>query len=1054
MRTIQENSANPVASILLGDNRLDHILSIENYLKLPKSTSNNRIPGFIAKPNPLGLLIKGPAGSGKTTLLAQILCSTLNAYPGALALLLCQEERTEQMTAVLESFGWTSQIIRSFKMSEVRLSSPKLSPSSVHVPLRTTGGLLMAYFDLNYWETSRMRIPWFSRKPGAILNSFFEDVSQYFGLGAHGPHIFAVDSLNALVHTHRDGLAHDRYLLDDFMKVPLYRDCHAIFTNEETPSHCTEEYLSDVVIQLGTDIEGHRSFRVSKARMHNLQPLLHLMEIQAPSVETSSSSPTSPLGAGLAPNPDPGVTVYPNLELFDYTLSRIKEITPREENSYFDFGLDGIEQQLHHNQDNRHGIPSFSSTLLWGGPLTKKTEVALQFARRNHDQSHSCCFIHFEDLGSTLFDSELSKYTQAGFAIVPLTSLPRDVSQLLERLRQIVANSDWTRKFTIVILRDLHTLIERYSFPEVRRLFPVLMKMFRTFYITPVFLHSTTIPSQFADIIDNVISFHQIGETSHMHTATTAVAVGKYSGVVRPVTPLELVIRKTERRLEAIPGTLEDMVALGNGVFTVGELTLWLYEESSNMRRFYRKLLYSLAPQVDTERRTKIHIKYFSPEIGPRVLDVVENECLSGHSAPLSCEEVFAGLLAHTPLPQHASTDAIMVDEYVVQKLVQQNRLMDLSLVDHSVLAFVKGNFHEHTAKTSMQETAVFGVPFYENVSVLAFDKIALLQCKDAINIALSKKYGVDTFDFVDDIFLSEKVPRYALTWEALDDIGNIVRQRNEYKELPTLSMYYVGQECFASFLLEFLGRDILEEAGTAYNLKPPSQQTLSDRLLDLLVTKLFWNKPPLSTKLLQKGHRALFVRTWYSLVFDMTDLLRRHESGQGPHSDYGITLMPARSTDCAPVSFKGQFYLSLLTGSLNPRRGLSVIRDMTSVQSNLLMERYNVAIPASKAVSEAGGENMLARRARNLYGVAKSRGQISGYESVRESLYEVMYRVLCLNENDMSYCARYLEHAICFGHPTTASCTQSSPDANLDQKSLLENDLPNPEEIRPPLIA
>jgi len=1003
--------------------------------------------------------------------------SQKNAHRNPIAVLFCQEETPIEIVRVIGRFGWLEGIkvfvYEDDKLKQVCKNEREGGNSSSVTlvdaeprAIQENGGLVLAsltpesldvYKDSNGELENSPDFPCTSQSPFAaehvLAFEYFLDERLPEKLGVDGKQIqiIAIDGLNSIIHA---GANPARPVVDAFIKTPFAMDKHAIYTFEASHHHDVESYLVDIVARLGKTESGKRYVRFDKARRIDIRPLTHTMEIVDPGTQNSSGS---------------GIVIYPNIELVTSVCLNMKdkpewkqEAKNRRE-KFLSTGIENLDNVL--SPPGQNGIQCTSSTLYFGQPVTRKILAGVQFllaAIKEKKLELGAQLLYFDEWVFMKNRHVLwaqRECGEKGLSFFDAADWFADKAQIIEACRTAVLDKNWKRTCDVVLVRDLQALEERFSWEETRELVRTMLHLFGAFHITPLFIHTREEMQKersYVDLFDNVFIFQRVAESERSQHAALGVYVSKALGLARTPTLFELDMdEKAEDAFElrAVPGALEELVEVAHGTgFKLGPLTLWMYAEKKSLKAFYEKYAHDLIdPVVNKGPGTEVTWQYFEPRgYCPAEMQVsakdsgtlADKETLGDSEAtgqdannkvgvatndkntPRSSktadqkhspEQVFKGLLAHSHLPVRERTDVITVDEYLVGKMLEHERLVNLTEVNADFTRNVFNNFRESTLKTITRADAVYGVPFYVNLSLLVWRRDLIEGCSKEIN----KKYTLEESNYVDHVLdLQEsRVDKFRPpTWKELTEIGEIVKKGNEDRDIRTFDAFYVGQECLTSLIIEFLWDCILEKFDPEKHAKNKKKGLAVERIewgfkKILKYEEFSKSVRMLKDKLLEgkrvgsgRGKDVVFTRCWHTSVSELLENLNKNRHGRGEIGldQLGYTFIPVchsrtespEGSQCR--NLRGDFFLCVLSGSLNPRRGLSAIWEMTDESAASWLYTNQAALPARNSFWHTPPMRESAHRQLDLIDkMAISRGSIYNYDLAKDLLFKAFADLL-----------------------------------------------------------
>ncbi len=904
-----------IPTILTGDSRLDYLLSRDH--------SAHR--GFHFGDKPARFLVRGKPGTGKTTLLAQILYNTLKQHR-AIGVLACQEELPEETQELFRSFGWTELPVVGLR--EVRARRDEMLEK---------GGLVIVY--LSHKELTEDSSPGAGLEWRPSIRRFEDYLSIEFpgllGVSKERVGLIAIDSLNALINSHHL----ERDVVDEFLKTPNALGLHSLFTFEDPQTTRLEEFLVDVSFHLDYDESGHRTLQVIKARRHECQPFIHSAEI------TSSTSADENVA----------FKVYPNLEMLEPAIA-----TPTPScatDSSLSLGIPGLDDELERISGHT-GIKQYSSTLLFGDPGALKTHVALEFLAEGmlqQPQQPGCLFF---------FESPSPVDRHPGVEIWDASKLFIDTRKRFEAIRFRVLDQDWKPKYKRVVVRDLDSLLTHHE-KEAVPFVEFLCRFFQTQGITPLFIHTTKEEiSPFLKLCDNALRFCYLSPSTA--TLVLSVSVTKLDRIQRRCGFLELILEKAsgKQRLEALPGALAEIVELANGELGLGPLTLWYYNETPAFTKFFDNLKPVLDPVIRKGEHSEVAWNPFEPEY---------------RKPQRTPEDVFRGLLSRPGYVVRNSTDVITVDEFLLPRLVEEDRLVDLSEYEPSLGESIRRDFLQPMVDrvASGSTGGVHAVPFYANLSVFAYNHKLVHDHQRKI----AELLGVA--DYVETVLGPNGIR--APTWDEIQRIGTFISDATGGEYVP-FDCSYTTKECLSCFVLEYLWSDLVDDnPEIPWRLKPLSREVLEEFVHTVRGSLL--RDVPLKRR--ELNPKAVFVRSWFTLLLEMIE-----KTKDLAISTFQVSRMPTRKLGQRSVSIRGEFFLGILNGSINPRRGLRIIQELTSEEATVDLILKNAALPARTTIWKASVDRAFPGLSK-VYNNAVSRTRILNYPALTNVLHEEFARLL-----------------------------------------------------------
>jgi len=890
---------------------------------------------------PLSVLIVGGPGCGKSTCALQMAHDYVSANRS-----FCIYQALEEPAEVIKDrvgrlFPKTPVAIR----TAVQLKSE--TESGIERLIATSDGMIVIT-DFRFAKRGQLSLPGIATPavsyPVAI-GKLADLLAGYQQLvpAEKKPAIMVVDSLNALIaRASERGPDVERNLLLSLTELPEHESFIGIFVHESGNRIDVEQYLVDVVIELGiTDPPGEsRYVRVAKARDHDSVPIMHDMSIEDRG----------------------GVKVYPRLALL---LDEAKAVQPAELHGYLGLGMSGLDSDMARIRGDAgsEGIPRGSAVLVLGTPHSGKSLIGASFLSKT-DRTRDCLCIDFAPGGA---GSRIVSGILRSAAVSPEeVMLPVDVRQLrvsetARRLRdkfEAYAGKD-KRYPERVLVRDLRYVFDAYSQRDAVDLVAYLLRLAKNVGSTSTVLCTAEKPQdvldgELWDVFPNIIVTMIVRPQGSPHDCR-AVIVRKVDGSTAdcPMRQIHLApdnLQVTDRR-----GPFAHLTRLATGQYGLGPLVVKYYRQgTSALTEFWN----SLRAAVGGSEVSTLPGPEASAEPAFLPFSSISE---TFHTPESALEHVYS-------MPRVARSgfsEILMFDEFWANELIESDLLLRLDELDpdldiRKIIAQFPAETDDRMVAPVKIGSHVYGLPIYANMSVLAYSREAL---SAAVNsLPAEQRRIVDKTTGI----IHENV-----SWEDVFNICVAVTQTAGAQASEQKGRFFhetSSPESKSTSLLEVLGAlGVFDARAGSFDLGRLEDPKWLDEF-EWWIDSYFGVRAMSGSGEEQRPAETLpvgsvvFARMWYTQFLQH----RRDQGGRGWESeqagDWSALPLPGTCRalhrgDASPLSFVGDWYLGILDGSLNPHWAAANMIEMCSPWASSQLWRYCAAIPPNRAYwREEGG--------------------------------------------------------------------------------------------------
>lgn len=936
------------------------------------STGSKRLDQLIGKygkgfeyreDSPISILIKGKPGVGKSTLSVQMADSYISGSVGSNESVVCvyyslDEDPNSVKARVQSLFGRPSlpylietiedikqnigiETIKDIKqMDQDRVAELKQGIQQVSMVIGTLG----YYKDYGLVTESEASFQSFMDRV-ELINAWLEFFAN------KGTNLVIIDSLNAL-----RGHILPRQLLSILLSVIKLDGYNSIFVLEEERDSQIEEYLVDVVIELGFSSEDDpipRFLKICKARDHDIAPVENDMVID-----------------------QEGVRIYPNIR--SLLKAPHSDSIPKtcDEVSNCLFGIHGLDEQLRPPLvpgGGEKGIKRGTTTLLIGHEGTGKSYLSLYFLKEGIESNREqVLYINAGPIRSSVRDVVSSV---SGLADIKLEGLPdrsMKPSEFIDRVYQVIFAEN--RGISRVAIDDLSVLLLSYSQDELREIIRTLAGIFKRANTSAIITYSTSDVSGHSDfnmIVDNIITTSRIEQQEGLEKPYIGICVRRLGGATVQPRLQELRYDPDRRELSVYSGIFEDLIELPDGQVSLGKLKIHYYSgETPALRDFGREFEASISGTFLGRNEEKPVFEYFGEETKG-----VEDRRIR---LAFSRNALLRGLLFHPSFSGTTDTRIVMFDEPWGPAL--RERLVKIREIDESYLDLLKDTqvFLEHPYPLLSPVIdgngidSIFGVPFYVNFSHLCYRKDLIKHYYSSSPIA--KRYFNSDGELVEE-----------LTWEAISQIcGNLVNleknsepQNRIFKDpRKSLEFYFDSDEpSMASFFLELIWPIIFKEPSNS-DLRIKNLPSLASDMVKWLKIAQNWVNR-LREVDIKDEFDFVFGRLWRAV----SAFIERDRS-----IEFGYcSIPPLRDHQQPGTCMSGNWYLGVSKGSANPYRALKTIKQMTDESTNNDIFHTKAALPTHRFYwnEESVNAEFVPKGIIELYKEARSRCQIVNFHRI-----------------------------------------------------------------------
>ncbi|MFC1715058.1 ATPase domain-containing protein [Candidatus Poribacteria bacterium] len=929
--------------------------------------------GFEYRKNrPISILIKGKPGVGKSTLSAQIADTYISDFgesdePAICVYFSLDEDPNSVEARIKLLFGpelpYRIETIENIKES---IGIEKLSDidqmdqsqiAEVNQEIQQIGIVIGSLeFPMDHVLSSESKTSYQSFVDKVELISRW---LEFFAKSPKAANLVIIDSLNAL-----RGDIPSRTLLSMFLSLVKLEGYNSIFVLEDDRDSQVEEFLVDVVMELGFS-EGDpipRFLKVCKARDHDIIPVENDMIID-----------------------QNGIRVYPDVEslLKPPHFALIPEALDADgmPNCFFD--ISGLDRELHPplvGGRAERGIKRGSTTLLMGQEGTGKAYLSLNFLKAGFYMGEQVLYISLGTARSSVLDIAKSVYGLD--PAIRYKKLPERVmppTEFIDRVYQAVFVEEENTyagvpkgRISRVAIDDLGILSLSYTREELIRVIRTLVGVFKKANITAIITYSTSDildRSDFDMVVDNVITTSYIGQGRH-----PSICVRRFGGAMVQSKLQELRYDPDNKEFLVYPGVFEGLIELPDGKVSPGKLKIYYYAgETSALGDLANELSASIGDTfLGAEDEKPIFDRFGQPSMGR-----------TGRA--FSRKALLKGLLSHPSFSGTTDTRIVMFDEPWAPAL--REKLMEIREIDESYARlFEKGDKQVFLGSQypilppvtyGDGVDGIFGVPFYANFSHLCYRR------------DLIKHYYAGSQIIKDHFSANGEIKgEQALTWDAISRIcGHVVElekssQKSISKKPEDLLEFYFGldEASLASFFLELVWPIIFQKPD-AYDLQIKNLPNLApDMVRWLKIVQDWWNKlSGMDTiedgDLISGKSDFVFGRLWYACSAPI-----EHERS----IELGYCRIPSLRDHQADTCISGNWYFGILKGSANPHRALKIIRQMTNKSTNNDIFHTKAALPTHRFYWDKElGTEFIPEKIIELFKDAKSRCQIVNFHRI-----------------------------------------------------------------------
>jgi hypothetical protein len=506
--------------------------------------------------------------------------------------------------------------------------------------------------------------------------------------------------------------------------------------------------------------------------------------------------------------------------------------------------------------------------------------------------------------------------------------------------------------------------------------------------------------SLMAPLADTILRVQRTPRIATMGEHLT-IRVAKIDGATVAVRPYEL--RRTEKGL-AIADSFVDYIETAQGL-SMGQARVRVYEETAGQARLIRQMREMIGENFPGPQSEAPKVSPFRSRDAHTVFDAI----------------VYSfGERSDAPEPERRRTvsmnrtELISVDEFWLDRLTRQGCLMDLAEAMRRFFgpdAKIENWLHRdgtygfvdsvRDVPLAHDGSAVYAVPYYENFGMYLANVRLLADWwqDDASEGYRSGSVGQWLAELVGRRTRhpgESQVPDISLTWEEMITVGvaaaswqNDKEKRGESERILPFFFCPSARESLSCFFLEVLWDVALAPSGEPGMLKlrprenggPPAEVVAAVcRLLYWLghgcahVHSTSWAKvleEPAKVQPKGRHREAAFYRHWYVSHREMCDptvqagvLFAPVDSAQPdlvpvrpPILNYSVAGAPGR---CVGRSMRGEWYWAMLQGSLNPARGLDLLRTLAGLEMNDYLRQFGAGVPARKQAVGASEQELL----------------------------------------------------------------------------------------------
>jgi len=947
MRKQSDESSTSHVVLQTGDRGFDRLLDThDGGIRIRVST-----PGSI--------LLRGLPGSGKSTCALQIARSYIEAHK-AICLYITLEEYPQVFRERLINF-FESPSFPTILGSEWKQGSPETEGFIRRAS--EVGGMVFSRFEFQHVESPGMPSDMLEELPiDVAIDKLTDQLDNLSALTSTitrptaAPNLLVVDSLNAFLdQSTPSGRDLPRRIISSLLCTPTVKDFFSVLVFEPGEGVQIEEYMVDVLIELGvaSEPEGQRYVRVVKARDHDCSIATHDMEIKRKigvHVFPKISLAKSPLSVGSAPHGR-----YPPTVRLD---------------------VSGLDEDLTASPGRRQGLTTGSGTLVLAQPETYSRLLGLRFLRAGIEQGEKVCFVAFE--GDEI---AISRYGEAVFgkkhfedAFVSIPVLHRTLSQVASLVTGQICERCSGEGLKRVLIGDLRTLAEHHpgAFAEA---IGYLLLLLRQHAATTLAVFTTSDPlshlgEPLADLFENIVITRYLRSESAGKRYLT-IQLRKFDGmtVQRPLRNLQ--IQVDDLSVRAPLGAVRNMVETPAGQLSFGKVLVTHYRGETRALDALWNDIQAWAEESFVAGDDVPKFRSFSfrkPDKKRGGKETVEEKPEATPESVL--ESVATGLVE----PRGLVSEIVTMDEFWLQWLTSKSRLMPVKEADpeFEVERYLPLSDYP-LLKQASGDNVLFGIPFYANLSVLAYDKALLKACASRANLP----------DLVNS---ATGLIARPLSWRSIFRLSREVEEAKKSIQVPkgagsrVVAFYYDthSDECLNCFFLELLWSAGFfdHDQGTL------SPTAMADNKAATLLAR--WQeqfRSASSAKLesgeAQKMPRFLFARMWYTRILEYI--------ADYPWMDLGFTTIPPLSEEDGPgVCMTGNWYLGIVRGAANPRLAAKMAEWMTSYRINAQLSRDGIALPT---YADCWNADQVPIEIQSLYRDAKQRTTIRNYVWVKPAL-------------------------------------------------------------------